>query len=163
MLRSVTLDSELKSPLAGVSNRAWARYVDVLAVDDDRGPNQGRPRPFDARTHAGGLGCFGILPRQLAEIGVLKEVFVNKGRAIADPRDKRVIIFLASPLVQRAALEKLTQRHAAAFAKLELPEGVTLSGALALRHRLGPNALAKWQAHQEPATIKLFRRANGLF
>lgn len=164
MLRSVTVaDSELQSPLPGVSNRAWARFADALAIDDDRGPNQGKPRPFDARTRAGGLGCFGILPRQLVEIKVLEEVFVSKGKAIANPNDKRVIVFLASPLVQRAALEKLMRRHAAALAKVALPADMTFSGALALRHRLGPHALAKWQAHQEPATIKLFRRANGLF
>jgi hypothetical protein len=152
----------LASPLTGVADFAWTRFVSALTIDDDRGANKGKPRRFDARAHAGGLGCFGISPRRLVELGVLKEVFVSKGRAIADPRDKRVVVFLSDPLLQRDALVASVRRYDRVLVD-PLPAGMTRSGALALCHRLGPQALSKWVEHQEPSTVALFRRANGLF
>lgn len=153
----------LESPFKGVSDFAWTRFVTTLEIDDDydRGPNRGKPRRFDARTNAGGLGCYGIPVRRLVELGVLKEVFVSKGKAIADPRDKRVIIFLSDPLLQRDVLVASMKRYNLALSSL--PVGMTKSGALALCHRLGPNALVKWQQHKEPSTMALFQRANRLF
>jgi len=162
-LPSVAFDSAVQSPLRGVSSLAWDRFVEALMIDDDHGPNKGKPRRFNTRTHAGGLGCFGILPRRLVELRVLKEAFVSKGKAIADPNDKRVIAFLSNPLLQRDVLIVSMRLYAAVIVKLTLPADMSLSGALALHHKLGPKALVKWQAHQEPATIALFQRANGLF
>jgi hypothetical protein len=163
MSRSATakISGMLVSPFKDVSDFAWTRFVTTLEIDDDRGPNRGKPRRFDARTNAGGLGCYGIPVRRLVELHVLKEVFVSKGKAIANPRDPRVVIFLADPLLQRDVLVASMKRYNLALSSL--PAGMTKSGALALCHRLGPQALAKWAKHQEPSTVALFRRANGLF
>ncbi len=154
------LNGELRSPLTGVPNLAWNKFVDALMIDDDRGPHKGRPRPFNARSHAGGLGCFALLPRRLVELHILKEVAFSKGKALAK-NDKWLVVFFANPISQYKALAVSLMRYSTALTSL--PEGMSRSGALALHHRLGPNALVKWQKHQQPSTLALFRRANGLF
>ena len=150
------------APLKGVSRAAYDRFEDALTIDFDRGPRHGKPRAFNAVTRSG-LGCFGISPRRLVDIGVLEEVFVSRGKAIANPRDKRVVLFLADPILQREALVLSLKKYDAQLASTILPAGMTRSGALALHHRLGPDALAKWAKYQAPSTIALFRRTNGLF
>jgi len=151
--------ARLRSPLDGVSDDAWSRFVDALTVDDDSGLRQGMPRPFNARTHAGGLGCFGLLPRRLVDVGVAKAVRVIGGKTIAVGLRRDFL----SPLVQRDALVDSMRRYDAELAKVTLPSEISRSGALALYHRLGPEALAKWQKHRQRSTIALFQRANGLF
>jgi hypothetical protein len=131
-------------------------------ISDDRGPLKGKPRAFNARSYAGGVGCFGILPRRLVEIGVLRSVVLKDGKAIAAGSDKRLIGFLANPILQYKAAVVSLKKYDSALTT-PLPAGMTRSGALALHHRLGPKALLKWQSHQEPSTLALFRRANGLF
>jgi hypothetical protein len=155
-----TLHGSLRSPLMGVTVAAWNRFVNALMISDDRGPLKGKPRAFNSRTYAGGLGCFGMLPKRLVEIGVLKAVVYKNGKAHASA-DKRALMFLANPIIQYKAFVISTKRYSAV--KVELPAGMTKSGALALFHRLGPNALLKWQQHQEPSTVALYQRANGLF
>ncbi len=158
--------SDLTSPLTGVSNLAWARFADALTIDDDDGPNNGKPRPFNAVTHACGLGCFGISPRRLVDIGAARAVHLIRGKPIAVgfiPRD-----FLTNPLAQRDALAISMKRYNVGIAglridKIALPPEMSRSGVLALYHRLGPNALAKWQKHKQQSTLALFQRANGLF
>lgn len=147
---------------SGVSERAFAQFLHVLTIDDDSGPTQGRPRQFNSISRSGGLGCFAISPLRLQDLGILKEVFVSKGKAIANPSDKRVKAFLSNPLLQRDAVLVSLKRYDATLST-PLPAGVTRSGALALHHRLGPKALVKWKQHQEPSTTALFQRANGLF
>jgi hypothetical protein len=149
----------LVSPLSDVSALAWTRFVDALTIDDDDGLNNGHPRPFNARTHAGGLGCFGILPRRLVDIGMAQVVRIVDGKAVA----VGLRADFRNPLVQRDALGISIQRYDAEVAKVVLPSGMSRSGALALYHRLGPEALSKWQKHKQQSTIELFRRANGLF
>ncbi len=159
--RVVTLYGDIRSPLDGVDEIAWARFLHALTIDDDRGLNQGKPRRFNARTYAGGLGCFGILPQRLVDLKIIKTVAVRNGRAHANLTDKSVIRFLTNPLIQRDALISSMQKYDHELPTL--PEKMTRSGALALCHRLGPKALTKWQEHQEATTMALFQRANGLF
>lgn len=154
------LNGELRSPLVGVSNLVWNRFVDALVINDDRGPGKGRPRPHNARTYAGGVGIFGMLPKRLVELHVIKEVSIRDGKTIA-VKDKLLLAFLANPIEQYRIFVLSIMGYSAALAAL--PEGMSRSGALALHHRLGPNALVKWQQHQQPSTIALFKRANGLF
>ena len=157
--RTAMIQNNLTSPLSGVSDLAWARFVDALTIDDDDGLHNGAPRAFNARTHAGGFGCFGILPRRLVDIGVAKAVRVIDGKAIAVDFVRRD--FLANPLAQRDALTESMKRYDAAIG--ELPAEMSRSGALALYHRLGPEALSKWAQHKAGSTIALFQRANGIF
>ena len=156
---TVQIRNDLPSPLSGVSDLAWARFVDALTIDDDDGLHNGAPRAFNARTHAGGFGCFGILPRRLVDIGVAKAVRVIDGKAIAVDFVRRD--FLANPLAQRDALAESMKRYDAALG--ELPTEMSRSGALALYHRLGPAALMKWAQHKQESSIALFLRANNLF
>lgn len=159
---SAALDSaRLRSPLAGVSDLAWARFADALTIDDDNGPNNGKPRAFNARTHAGGLGCFGILPRRLVDVGVAQSVRLIGGKTIAIGVGVRA--FFSNPLMQRDALAESMRRYDAEIEKQTLPSEMSRSGALALYHRLGPDALKKWKQHKQPSTMALFRRANGIF
>jgi hypothetical protein len=161
-LSAVLYNARLRSPLERVSDHAWARFADALTIDDDAGPNNGKPRWFSARTHAGGLGCFGILPRRLVDIGFAKMARVIDGRTVAVGLVRG---FLVNPLAQRDALNASIQRYDADLDKtvLLLPSEISRSGALALYHRLGPDALAKWQKHKQQSTEALFRRANELF
>ncbi len=160
-LHAVLDNARQRVPLAGVSDLAWARFVAALTIDDDDGLNNGFPRPFSARTHAGGLGCFGILPRRLVDLGVAKGVHKVDGKTIAAGFNSRE--FLADPLAQRDVLIESLQRYDAEIDKIKLPVEISRSGALALYHRLGPNALAKWQKHKQQSTMALFQRANGIF
>ena len=55
------------------------------------------------------------------------------------------------------------------FLQSEIPgvadENITLSGALAILHRCGPNGLKSWsdESARFPMTVALFERTNGIF
>lgn len=160
---NAALESAQRAPLDGVSSLEWVRFVHALTVDDDDGPNKGNTRPFNARTHAGGFGCFGMLPRRLVDLGIAENLRIVDGKAIAVSFVEGARAFLADPFAQRNALDESMRRYDGEIAKITLPPDMSRSGALALYHRLGPAALSKWQQHKQPSTLALFQRANGLF
>ena len=161
----------LRAPLSGVPNEAWSQFVHALAIADEicdpQSPDYQRPRAPDARTPSGGLGCFDLRPPRLADLGLMRGVRVDNttgccvwvGEFILPMTQAR---FFQNPLVQYNALCESLRRYDRQVAAA-LPEDMTRSGMLALHHRLGPRAFVKWAEHQEPATMALFHRANGLF
>jgi hypothetical protein len=170
MLDGTTL---LRAPLGGPSNEQWTRFVHALTIcdgcNDARAgrPHAPHPRSFGACGPSGGLGCFGILPRRLADLGLMRAVRASNDDGRRRTRGEfcapmTAVKFLA-PLVQYNVLIESLRRYDRAAAASDMPAGMSRSGALALFHRLGPMAMAKWAEHKEPATIALFTRANKLF
>lgn len=162
----------LRSQLHEVSDAPWTRLVHALTIaDDPRDPSCGGPRPFDARTPAGGYGCFDFRPQRLADLGLMRRVRVDNasgrcffvGEFIPPMTEEGFLQRHGAPFVQYDALTDSLRRYDRRLEGVQLPPGMTRSGALALHHRLGPCALPKWARHQEPTTRALYRRANGLF
>lgn len=144
------------SVLASDRNPQWTRWVHAMSVDLRK--SDGSTRDFDSVDESGALGAFAMRPERLAEVA---------------PR-LSVQRFLASPLAQFNALAESTRRYRQMLAAVALPRPaaaprgrgkitMTLSGALALSHRLGDGALEKWEEARNRGTIALFELANGLF
>ncbi len=128
----------LKSPLPGVSDAGWDAFVRALDV-----------QPADAVSASGGLGSYDIRPRRLVEIGLAENFRIDRepGRRDRQGCDfKSSKLFLADPRRQLAALARSIARYHAEVASgaIQVPAGLSLSGALAILHRGGRGALAAW-------------------
>ena len=130
-----------ESPLEGVSNESWARFVAALEV-----------QPIGAVSESGGLGSYDIRPRRLIELGyalALRSKRNEKGRQIyicdfiLPWTQKR---FLAEPVAQYVALSKsISLYHRALMSgELKKPEDASMAGALAVLHVGGRGALSGW-------------------
>lgn len=129
-----------KSPLAGVADAAWTRFIKALEV-----------QPIKAVSESGGLGSYDLRPRRLVELGLarnLRTAHTEKGRQIYEcdlvkgTRDR----FLVNPIAQYEALARSMQRYAEALDKgeIEKPDGLSKAGALAILHVGGRGALKSW-------------------
>lgn len=148
----------LKSEIVGVSDARWTAFVRSLKT-----ASPGSVSRWNA------LGMFEMKPRRLVDLGLMS----NPGKVRAEgsrtvwvaewvaPITERT--FLQNPRIQYRALVVSMQRYAAAIT--ELPTGLSLSGALAVLHRCGPQGLATWSdsGKKFPATVELVARANGIF
>ncbi len=148
----------LRAQLLGVSDESWQQFIHALTIGTD-----GNPRSFGARTTAGGYGCFDLRPRRLADLGLMRRIRVDNSSGRCFTVGDFVLPmtetkFLLSPLAQYNTLLESLRR----YDKLPTMLGISRSGSLALRHRLGPNAATKWVAHQEPSTTALLKRTNDL-
>lgn len=170
-----TLDGRtlLRSQLHGVADETWRKFVHALTICDEQGADgqlRNTPRGFDARSYAGGYGCFDLRPKRLADLGLMRNVHTEllSGRVICvgdfiAPMTERK--FLSSPLAQYNTLLESLRRYDAKLLDVaqNAAQNITRSGSLALLHRLGPNAISKWLSHQERSTLALYNRTNGLF
>lgn len=149
---SVVRDMPVRSPLAGVSDEAWARFVRVLEV-----------QPLGAVSASNAIGMFAHRPRRLVDIGVMRNP-----KHFRAPNDRMIcaaefvppmtdVLFLRSPVAQYDALVKSTVGYAKEF---KVPEGYSLAGMLAILHRAGPPGL-KGKLFDE--TKALFERAADIF
>jgi hypothetical protein len=145
----------LESPIAGVKNEAWDRFVRTLEI-----------QAVDAVSHSGGYGSFDLRPRRLAEIGVMRNLstkrFGKRQIQIGDfvpPFNE--IEFLRNPMIQYRVLVMSMRSYLSG--KIDLAPGMSLSGALAILHVGGRGALATWPKGALSFTEALFKRANGLF
>lgn len=151
--------------LHGITVDVWRTFTHALTIDDEEGPNKGQPRPFNARTLAGGYGCFDMRPRRLADLGYMRNIrrgtLAGRVVTVGDfiPSVMTEAKFLFDPDAQHDALLESLRR----YDRLAMVAGASRSGSLALYHRLGPDAPQKWLAHQEPSTLSLYRRTNNLF
>lgn len=165
-----TSGATLSSPFMAASDQAWTEFVRLLAVQDP-----------SARSPGGRLGRFETDLRRLAEIG-----WVRGLRSGSDGHLEALWVppmtearFLSDSWVQYRALVAtikhvrlgLIDRGIAVAASGSAdggPDGISLSGVLAVAHRLGAEGAVKWlrspteRNHQRMATA-LFRSANGLF
>ena len=145
------------SPIEGVTPIAWTKLVRTLST-----------QPLNAIAVSGALGSYEMRPRRLADLGLMTGVrrverggvrvwrgtFVLPLTEAAFLRDKDV----QYDVLVRSVLDHLSIAEAR-------PDGVTLSGALALLHRAGPEVLRTWgvAAPQFDSTARVFERANGIF
>lgn len=104
----------LTSPLAGVSDDAWRRFVAAMTV-----------RPAVDAPGSKGFGCFDIRPRRLAELGLAPPTTFEEG----------FVVFVKSVTSYVDDIRG---------GRLNTPDGVSLAGALAILQRGGRGALAAY-------------------
>jgi len=148
-----------KSPLEGISNDAWQRFVAALEVQQ-----------IDAISESGGLGSYDFRPRRLVELGYATRLCskrTEKGRQIhicdfilpwTQAR------FLSDPVAQYVALSKsmLLYYTALMSGELKRPEGVSMAGTLAVLQIGGRGALKAWPNLFE-STRALYKNARKSF
>lgn len=117
------------------------------------------------------LGMFEMRVKRLLDFGLVKNVEYKRSPAGRMVWSGEFVPPLTDAAFRKSAALQYTVFSASMrdYAKKvdvdELPEGMTLSGALAILHRCGPNGLAMWEneASRFPDTIALYNRANGIF
>jgi hypothetical protein len=155
--------SYLPSELDEVSDEEWTRWVSAMKVAD-----------LTTVSDNGSLGMFAMKPRRLADLGLMSNV-------VKTPRKKGATWdgdwvppmtqdhFLGNASIQYRVLAASTRLYSDALADgtIAIPPGldISLSGALALLHRCGPQALANWVDGDKrlPASVALLEKANELF
>lgn len=153
----------LPSEIEDVSDEDWTKWVQAMKV--------GEPTTI---TDSGALGLFGIKPRRLEDLGLMKNVepFNERRRMKWDgdwvpPMTREA--FLGNPSIQYRLLAISTRLYCQALADGEIrwpnSDDVTLSGALALLNKCGPRVLEDWAdaSRRKPSTEELFKATNGLF
>jgi uncharacterized membrane protein YjjP (DUF1212 family) len=159
MIALAQSEVQLPSPLPEVDAGAWTTFVRAMMTA--------------TTTHvsaSNALGAFEMTPRRLQDLGVLSEL--KRTRSI---KSRRVIWaankeidhesakkFLRSISMQMKIFERSMVDYASKLSAgaVKLPDGCSLSGALALCHRAG---FAGLSAARFPATQDLYQRANGIF
>ena len=159
MSASAQFKSSYTSPLAGVSDEAWNRFVYAMDV-----------QAMNAVSESGGFGSFDIRPRRLAELGLmtnLRSTRTDGGRQILTgdfvlPLSRER--FLSSPVRQYntfvLSITKYDEDIEAG--KLEVPDGIEHSEALVILHVGGRGALAGWPDVFDSTKIRV-KRAGRLF
>lgn len=138
---------EISSPIAGVSSADWSTFVRTMTV-----------APIAAVSRSNAVGMFEMKPERMAELGVLERLQRARGSsgrmikigAWVDPMYGRRL--MRSVKEQYALFERSMVDYAGKIAcgEVRSPEGLSLSGALALLHKPGPRG-------------KLVSLANGIF
>ncbi len=150
----------LQSPLPGVSNNAWARFVMALDIQD-----------IKAVSTSNGLGAFDLRPRRLVELGYAKNL-----RPARSPTNNRQLYqcdfiapltreqFLSDPIAQYGVLAHSSADYHQALGRGDVrkPDEMSLAGALAILHRGGAGALRSWPA-LFPETQALYDAARSAF
>lgn len=157
----------VKSEIPNVSDEAWTRFVFAMKT--------AQPGAISA---SNALGMFEMKARRLADLGLVKDI-----KRARSPLGRLMWVgeFVA-PLTQRDFLSKSAIQYqafvdsmrsyidglcAGTVAKPDggFPAGMTLSGALAVLHRGGPNGLKSWNSEDDrfEDTVALFERVNGIF
>jgi hypothetical protein len=150
------IDTQLKSELPGVEDAAWTRFVCIMATS-----NAAAVSPSNA------LGMFELMPRRLADLGVVNKLARStKGSrtvwtaAFIAPltSDK----FLRNPQIQYRVFCVSMKDYADRLTggKIAKPEGMSLSGALAICHRAGPEGL---KGKLFPSTQAMYEKAQDVF
>ena len=146
----------LKSPLPGVDDMTWTRFVLSMKV---------------ARTGSvsasGSLGMFELRPRRLADLGVLKNVHPDSGRWVGDfiqPVTQKG--FLSSPKMQYQVFVASMREYTKTLSQAaKTAKAASLSGILSIVHRAGYSGVKKFLENGElfPETKALFDKVNWLF
>ena len=151
----------LKSPLVGVADAPWTDFVFSMKVGDR-----------ETVSGSNGLGLFDVRYKRLRDFGLVENVHYER-----DPVTNRSVqvAYWVPPLTRDLFLKSASAQYKVFVAsmsayfrelrarELALPKGVSASGALAILHRGGPGALAKWGERQFEATRDLCRLCNGVF
>ena len=159
--------SILQSEIPGISDEAWTEFSKAMKTAE-----------VGSVSASNGHGMFEMKPRRLADLGLMKELsclrgpmnrMVWKGEFVSPLTQK---IFLKDPKVQYRAFSASMRKYVDGLRDNSIPrpdggrpEGLTLSGALAVLHRCGPSGLKTWNDEENrfPDTVNLYQRANGIF
>lgn len=145
-----------KSPLVGVNDAAWDRFVVAMST-----------QAICGKSRYGGLGSFDLTPKRLGELGVLTNMRRQAkppglwiGDFVAPYTETK---FLRDAEEQYVLFKRSTKLYDDELTHIARPEGVSRSGALAIMHRGGSEALTSWPARGFKTTREVFARANNLF
>jgi hypothetical protein len=144
------------SPIEGVSNVAWFRFITVLEAQSHQNV-----------TKSGALGAYEMLPRRLGELGYLTNLRREDGGkkqvgTFVGPWTEEK--FLADSVAQYVAFRKsiLLYYRQLMSGAIQRPKGISIAGALAILHRGGEGALKKWPKLFE-GTKKVYDRVKECF
>jgi hypothetical protein len=154
------------SEIPGVSDQEWTAFVRVMKVAD-----------LGAVGDSNELGMFALRPRRLGDFGIMKGLKLTRL-----PSSKRMAWtgdfenttqkkFLKDAKAQYDAFTRSMRDYVthvfdgSILPEGQIPDGATLSGALAILHRCGPSGLKTWgdESRRFADTITLFEKANGIF
>ncbi len=166
--QSQASDALLPSCIDGVPDEGWTAFVKAM--------HTAMPSAISS-TNA--MGMFEMKPRRLADLGIMHNITCTRspttgcmawvGEFVAPMTAKS---FLGTPRAQYKAfcssMRDYVQRlqDGSITYPEDAPEDLTLSGVLAILHRLGPQGLRTWNDTSKPrfeGTEALVARANGVF
>lgn len=153
-------ESKLPSELPGIDDDEWTQFVTCMATGKSDGVS-----PSNA------LGLFEMMPRRLADLGLVKRLARSK------PAERTIWVavfvppmtsdkFLRNPQVQYRVFSKSMKDYSDRISGGEIvkPAPMSLSGALAILHRAGPKGLETWATGERfPSTQASYDRVAGVF
>lgn len=146
----------LESPFPKVSDEQWTDFVFAMKTS-----------PLGYVSESNCLGMFSIRFKRLADLGLVTNVHYKKGTGNVQEADWVEPLtlegFLGSAASQYKIFVESMRRYVDDLRGKELPSGMSVSGALAILHRGGLGALAKWQEMKFESTLALFNVVNGVF
>lgn len=162
-------DTPIKSEIPGVDDACWTQFVAGMITSK-----------LTSVSDSNALGMFEMMPRRLADLGIVEKLVRTRKEVTADDGAKRyrtiwvaVFVppltcekFLKSPSEQCDAFNRSMKDYAAKIAsgEIEKPEVMSLSGALAILHRCGPQGLKTWESGERfPTTQAAYDRVAGVF
>lgn len=158
----IPADPIVTSEIPGVSDEQWTAFVSACITARLSEVNESNQ-----------LGMFAMTPRRLADLGL-----INNLKCCKSPKSGRTVYagdfilpltadkFLKSPAMQYKVFATSMKNYVDQIldGSIEKTDDMSLSGALALLHRAGPNALVMWKKGERfAATETVFLCANGLF
>ncbi len=157
----------LKSEIPGVSDEAWTTFAKALKTASP-----------SAVSASNAFGMFELKPRRLEDLGLVTNTTCTRsptGRMVwvgefVPPMTLKS--FLGSPKLQYRAFAASMKNYVDRLRNGSIPrpdggkpDGMTLSGALAILHRCGPSGLKTWndESKRFEDTKALYENANGVF
>jgi hypothetical protein len=124
--------------------------------------------PLTAVSPSNALGSFEIMPRRLADFGLVKKLKRTKSKAgktiyVAEfVSPLTCTMFLKSPQAQYKVFAKSMQEYADKIVSGDIKKDpkMSLSGALAVLHKAGPAGL---NGELFPSTKTLYDKVDGIF
>lgn len=148
----------LKSPLPKVSDHQWTAFTRVMMT-----ARAGEVSKSNA------LGSFEFTSRRLADLKLVENLKHTKSKKSGRTIWKATFV---KPLTAEAFLKNLSLQYRVFMTSMadyhskissntvKIPQGMSLSGALAILHRAGPSGL---KGPMFTATKELFDRTDGIF
>ena len=157
--------SDIHSPLQGVSNEAWTRFVTALET-----------QTLSTISSSNALGAYEMRPRRLQDLKMMTNLHVIRKPVPGSDTPRQIWEgdfippytlkkFLSDPVLQYTTLVKSVLEHDKELAKRTYPSEITRSGALALLHRGGWSMFDSWSNPKKrfSSTNYLFLKTNGVF
>lgn len=152
----------LPSPISHVPREAWTTFCRAMQT-----------QRLGQVSESNSLGLFELKPRRLGDLGLVDRLSLTRasnGRMVWVGSFKPPLsakAFLTNPLLQYNSFVQsmVSYMREIRNGSIVLPDGMSLSGALAILHRCGPKGIVNW--HQEkgrfPDTKAAYERAKDIF